>query len=102
MFSEVYNNNYYCIDFTGSGFTQESSQTKCETNAAYENEVYSTSPCSARTAEIAAYIPGYLGLTGICVVHCKAGNEFILNIYNDNPETRCGAFDFFTPEELWP
>ncbi len=75
-------------------------KTKCETNAAYDNETYSTLPCSQRTAEIAAFIPGYQGLTGICVVHCKAANEFILNIYNDNPESRCGGFDFFTPEEL--
>ncbi len=45
-----------------------------------------------RTEEIAAYIPGYQGLTGICVVHCKETNEFILNIYNEDPETRCGGF----------
>ena len=100
MYSQVYDNNYFCIDFTGSGFTPENSKDKCETNAAYDNETYSTLPCSQRTAEIAAFIPGYQGLTGICVVHCKAANEFILNIYNDNPETRCGGFDFFTPGEL--
>jgi hypothetical protein len=105
MYSQVYDNNYYCIDFTGFGFTQESSQVKCETNSAYRGEgspdpVYSTLPCSARTSEIASYIEGYLGLTGICVVHCQATNEFILNIYNDKPETRCGGFDFFTPAEL--
>ena len=83
FFSEVYGNNYFCADFTGSGFTPESSQTKCETNEAYDNQTYSTLPCSQRTAEIATFIPGYQGLTGICVVHCKAANEFILNIYND-------------------
>lgn len=101
MFSQIYNNNYYCIDFTGTGFTPESSREKCETNAAYENEVYRSLPCSQRTAEIEAFIPGYQGLTGVCVVHCKAANEFILNIYNDDPVARCGGFDFFYPDELW-
>jgi len=100
FYSEVYGNNYFCADYTGPGFTPENTKEKCNTNAAYKDEVYSTSPCSARTAEIAAYIPGYQGLTGICVVHCKESNEFILNIYNDDPESRCGVFDFFTPGEL--
>ena len=100
FYSELYGQNYFCADYTGSGFTPENTKEKCETNAAYIDEVYSTSPCSARTAEIASYIPGYQGLTGICVVHCKETNEFILNIYNDDPETRCGGFEFFYPEEL--
>ncbi len=100
MYSQIYGNNYFCIDFTGSGFTPENSKEKCETNAAYDNETYSTLPCSQRTAEIENFILGYQGLTGICVVHCKAANEFILNIYNDDPESRCGGFDFFTPGEL--
>lgn len=100
MYSQLYGNNFFCIDFTGSGFTPENSKTKCETNSAYENEVYSTSPCSARSSEIAAYITGYQGLTGICAVHMCATNEFILNIYNVDPEPRCGDFDFFTPAEL--
>jgi len=100
FYSELYGSNYFCVDFTGPGFTPENSKDKCDTNAAYKNAVYSTSPCSARTAEIASYIPGYQGLTGICVVHCKASNEFIMNIYNADPETRCGNFDFFTPGEL--
>ena len=100
FYSELYGQNYFCADFTGPDFTPEKAKQKCETNAAYLNEIYSTSPCSARTEEIAAYIPGYQGLTGICVVHCKESNEFILNIYNDDPETRCGGFELFYPEEL--
>jgi hypothetical protein len=100
FYSELYGQNYFCADYTGPGFTPENTKEKCNTNAAYENEVYSTLPCSQRTEEIAAYIPGYQGLTGICVVHCKETNEFILNIYNEDPESRCGNFDFFTPEEL--
>jgi hypothetical protein len=100
FYSEQYGNNYFCADYTGSGFTPENTKEKCNTNAAYDKEVYSTSPCSARTAEIASYIPGYQGLTGICVVHCKETNEFILNIYNSDPETRCGGFNFFYPEDL--
>jgi hypothetical protein len=64
------------------------------------NEVYSSTPCSARSEEISAFIPGYQGLTGICVVHCKETNEFILNIYNEDPETRCGGFVLFYPEDL--
>jgi len=100
FYSELYGQNYFCADFTGSGFTPENAKEKCETNAAYINEVYNSSPCSARSDEIAAYIPGYQGLTGICVVHCKETNEFIMNIYNEDPETKCGGFEFFFPEEL--
>ena len=100
FYSELYGQNYFCADFTGFGFTTENAKEKCETNAAYLEEVYSASPCSARSDEIAAYIPGYQGLTGICVVHCKKTNEFILNIYNEDPETRCGGFDLFYPGEL--
>jgi hypothetical protein len=100
FYSDLYGANYFCADFTGTDKTQAEWQNKCETNAAYDNQTYSTLPCSQRTAEIETFIPGYLGLTGICVVHCQAPDEFILNIYNDNPETRCGGFDFFTPEEL--
>jgi hypothetical protein len=100
FYSPVYGNNYFCADYTGTGFTPENTKDKCETNFAYENEVYSTLPCSARTEEISAYIPGYQSLTGICVVHCKETNEFILNIYNEDPETKCGGFVFFYPGEL--
>ena len=49
MYSQLYNKNYYCIDFTGSGFTPANSKEKCETNTAYENETYSSLPCSQRT-----------------------------------------------------
>jgi len=100
FYSELYGQNYFCADFTGSGFTPGNAQEKCETNAAYMNEVYSAAPCSTRSEEIAAYIPGYQDLTGICVVHCKETNEFILNIYNEDPETRCGGFVLFYPEDL--
>jgi hypothetical protein len=100
FYSDLYGSNYFCADFTGSGFTPENSKEKCDTNAAYDNQTYSSSPCSQRTAEIENFIPAYQGLTGICVVHCKAANEFILNIYKDDPESRCGGFDFFLPEEL--
>ena len=91
---------YYCMDFTGSGYTPDSSKSKCENSTTYTNPVYSTLPCSQRTAEIAAYIPGYIDLTGICVIHCQKTNEFIWNIYTADPEPSCGAFDFFTPAEL--
>ena len=92
--------SYYCSDFTGSGFTPANAQEKCETSPTYTNPVYSALPCSQRTEEIEAYIPGYLGLTGICVIHCKATNEFIWNIYTENPEASCTGYDFFTPEQL--
>jgi len=92
--------SYYCSDFTGSGFTPASAQEKCETSPTYTNAKYSPLPCSQRTSEIAAYIPGYMGLTGICVIHCKATNEFIWNIYTADPEKSCGGFDFFTPAQL--
>ncbi len=97
--------SYFCMDFTGSDFTPENSKTKCETSITYRtpgypDPVYSTTPCSQRTAEIASYIPGYIGMTGICVIHMCAVNEFIWNIYTANPEASCTGYDFFTPGEL--
>jgi hypothetical protein len=100
FFSPLYNNNYYCADYTGSGLTPESSKTeKCEGHN-YTNPIYSTLPCSQRSAEIAAYIPGYQSLTGICVVYCNKPEEFIMNIYTANPEASCIGYVFFTPAEL--
>ena len=61
---------------------------------------YSSLPCSERTEEIEASIPGYVGLTGQCVIHCGEENEFIWNIYVENPEGDCTGFDFFYPEEV--
>ena len=92
--------SYYCSDFTGTDYTPEKAKTKCETSPTYTNPVYSTSPCSQRTAEIVDYIPGYIGHTGVCVIHCKQSNEFIWNIYTATPEDNCTGFDFFTPAQL--
>ncbi len=106
FYADLYDKNYYCSDYTGIGFTPDSALSKCENSEVYRtagfpDPVYSAAPCSQRSAEIAAYIPGYQGLTGLCVVHCRKSNEFIMNIYNADPASRCGGFDFFTPGELW-
>ena len=96
--------NYYCSDYTGSFFNFETGAAKCEdrgdTSGGVFDPSYSTLPCSERTAEIEASIPGHVGLTGHCVIHCKEENEFIWNIYTSNPADACRGFNFFTPEEL--
>jgi hypothetical protein len=94
--------SYYCSDYTGPFFDFVTGAEKCEdrldTSGSVLDPSYSTSPCSERTAEIEASIPGYVGLTGLCVIHCKEENEFIWNIYTENPASACTGFDFFLPE----
>lgn len=97
--------SYYCSDYTGSGFTSENAEEKCLSRPAIAdgaemNPVYSPVPCRERTDEIEAAIPGYVGHTGICVAHCQEENEFIWNIYTENPEGSCIGYDLFYPEEL--
>ena len=95
---------YYCSDYTGSGFTFENAEAKCNSRPAnpYLNPIYSTAPCSEREDEIESSIPGYQGLTGICVIHCQTAEEFIWNIYTENPEESCAGFEFFAPGEILP
>jgi hypothetical protein len=95
--------SYYCSDYTGYFFDLETGAEKCadrfDTGGGID-PVYSPKPCSERTAEIKKYILGYVGFTGACVIHCQEENEFIWNIYTENPEQSCGGWDFFTPEEV--
>lgn len=96
--------SYYCSDYTGPFFTFETGAEKCndrwDTSVGILEPSYSMLPCSERTAELEASIPEYLGLTGACIIHCKEENEFIWNVYTENPTRSCIGFDFFTPEEL--
>jgi len=96
--------SYYCSDYTGPFFNFETGEAKCadwlDTSKGVLDPIYSTLPCSERTAEIEASIPGYMGLTGICVIHCNQENEFLWNIYTENPARSCIGFDLFTPEQL--
>ena len=97
-------NGYYCEDHTGPFFNMDTGKQKCDdrakTSAGILDPIFSPLPCKERTAELDKLIPGYMGLTGICVVHCKQENEFIWNIYTENPASLCIGFDFFTPEQL--
>ena len=63
--------SYYCSDYTGSGFTPVNAEEKCLSRPTIPtlSPIYSPDPCSERTAEIEASIPGYQGLTGLCVAH---------------------------------
>ena len=96
--------NYYCSDYTGPCFDFEEGPKKCEDRRDSSGGVlepsYSQLPCSERTEEIEASIPGYMGLQGACIIHCKENNEFIWNVYTENPASSCTGFDFFTPEQL--
>jgi hypothetical protein len=96
--------SYYCSDFTGLYFNYETGEAKCldwlDTSKGVLDPIYSTMPCSERTAEIEASIPGYMGLTGICVIHCNQEDEFLWNIYTENPARSCTGFDLYTPEQL--
>jgi len=93
--------SYYCSDFTGPFFNFETGEAKCidwlDTSAGVLDPIYSTLPCSERAAEIEASIPGYMGLTGMCVIHCNQENEFLWNIYTENPARSCTGFDLFIP-----
>jgi hypothetical protein len=92
---------YYCSDYTGRGFTPESAQEKCLSRPSSDEytATYLPVPCSERTDELEA-IPGYMGQTGHCVIHCQEDNEFIWNIYTEDPEGSCAGYDLFTPEEI--
>jgi len=96
--------SYYCSDYTGPFFDFETGRAKCDdrrdSNEGVLDPFYSELSCSERTAEIEASIPGYMGLTGHCVIHCKEENEFIWNVYTEDPASSCMGFDFFTPEQL--
>lgn len=93
---------YYCEDYTGSGFTPESAEAKCNSRPdnPYLVPSYSPDSCSERTEEIKASIPGYIGLTGLCVIHCQTPEEFIWNIYTENPEASCTGFILFYPGDI--
>jgi len=93
---------YFCSDYTGSEFDNENAEAKCSSRP--ENDtlspIYSMLSCSQRMDEIEAAVTGYQGLTGLCVIHCQTPQEFIWNIYSENPEDSCGNFDLFTPDEI--
>jgi hypothetical protein len=93
---------YYCSDYTGSSFDAESAEAKCNTRPTGMglSPTYKPVPCSERTDELEATIPGYQGLTGLCVIHCQTDEEFIWNIYTENPEDSCAGFDLFYPEDV--
>jgi len=90
---------YYCSDYVGYDFTPESAELKCSGRPTVPDlpPTYSPDPCSERTAEIEATIPGYVGHGALCAVHCKEGDEFIWNVYEEDPETACGNYDVFYP-----
>ena len=92
---------YYCSDYTGSDFTAATAEEKCQNRPTIPGlpPTYSLDPCSERTAEIEAVIPGYQGFQALCAVHCNEGNEFIWNVYEENPEAACGDYDIFYPED---
>ncbi|MFC1591820.1 hypothetical protein ACFL43_04795, partial [Thermodesulfobacteriota bacterium] len=96
--------SYYCSDYTGPYFTPETGAEKCadreDTSGGVLDPSYSELSCSERTEEIEASIPGYMGLTGHCIIHCNEENEFIWNIYTDNPTNACRGWDFFAPDEI--
>ena len=96
--------SYYCADFTGPYFNYETGKQKCtdwlKTSKGVLDPIYSEDSCSERTAEIEASIPGYMELTGICVIHCNQENEFNFNIYTENPERSCNSsFYLYIPQE---
>ncbi len=97
---------YYCSDYTGWGFDSESAQERCARRNGGQS-VYSTVSCSERADEIEDFIPEeiYTGHTGRCAVHCQEEEEFIWNIYQDDPESSCPedqGFYLFYPYEGSP
>jgi hypothetical protein len=96
--------SYYCSDYTGPFFDFEKGAAKCDdrwnSNGGILDPSYSELPCSERTAEIEASIQDYVGLMGACIIHCKEEDEFIWNVYTENPASSCSDYPFFTPEQL--
>ncbi len=93
---------YYCSDYTGTTFDDvEAAKAKCDrrTSSDLLETTYSDKPCSERTDELEANIPGYIGFNGACVVHCKEEGEFIWNIYEEDPASKCEGYDLITKEE---
>jgi len=95
--------SYYCSDYTGSDFssTIDAETEKCGKRPhmpdATLDPVFSPLPCSERTAEIEAAIPGYVGHTAVCTFNCMTGEEFIWNVYEEAGEISCGGNPFFEP-----
>ena len=104
------NNHSYILntpndsDYTGSGFkTIQQAEAKCNSRDMAGTELsplYSTLFCRERSEEIEDAIPDYQGHTGTCVVHCQKEDEFIWNIYTENPEESCGVFGSFYLDDV--
>lgn len=92
---------YYCSDYTGYGFDEESAKRKCASRASNDTLTteYSDKPCDQRLEELESKIPDFAGFQGLCIIHCQEEGEFLWNIYQENPEARCADYPFLSAEE---
>jgi hypothetical protein len=91
----------FCSDYIGYDFTPVSAEEKCDGRPLLLDGTppsYSPLPCSERTEEIEAAVGSvYVGQTGFCDVHCNEGNEFLWNVYQENPDDSCTGYPVFYP-----
>jgi len=115
MFYFNFSKTIYCSDYIGYDFTPASAEEKCDGRPVFPDEdedpdnnlppIYSSLSCSERDtngeieAAIDNYAPasGYVGRTGFCDIYCKLGNEFLWNVYQEGPESRCTGYPVFYP-----
>jgi len=91
----------FCSDYIGYDFTPESASEKCSERPNLldgREPIYSADACSERIEEIEAAVGSdYVGRTGFCDVYCLAGNEFLWNVYQEDPEASCTGYPIFYP-----
>jgi pimeloyl-ACP methyl ester carboxylesterase len=91
----------FCSDYIGYDFTPVFAEEKCDGRPLLLDGTppsYSPLPCSERTEEIEAAVGSvYVGQTGFCDVHCNEGNEFLWNVYQENPDDSCTGYPVFYP-----
>jgi len=101
VFYFSFSDTVYCSDYIGYDFTSVSAEEKCDGRPPLLDGTppsYSPLPCSERTEEIEAAVGlNYVGQTGFCDIHCKEGNEFLWNVYQEDPLTSCVGYPVFYP-----
>ena len=92
---------YYCSDYTGRGFDHQSALEKCNSRPSSEtfSTKYSEKPCEERLEELSSKIPDYAGFQGLCIIHCLEEGEFLWNVYQEDPKSRCANYPYLTPEQ---
>jgi hypothetical protein len=99
LFQMAFNDAYYCSDYVGTAHDATSAQELCSKPSRVDS-VYSSNPCSDRTAEIEAFITDYEELLGACIIRCGGDDEFLWNVYDGDLAERCTGYPYLTAAQL--